>query len=94
VVEVGNSIRMWAGVETYFLRHEHDSRAVAILRPCICFKQATMAVIILAPPYSFAAVHSYRPDSRLFYSRALKRLLIHRAAAFNSQGQSEDFRST
>jgi hypothetical protein len=49
-VEVGDSIRKWVDVETYFLWHEHDSCAAAILRDFRCFTQATMAVIILSPP--------------------------------------------
>jgi hypothetical protein len=93
-VEVGGSIRKWVDFETYFFWHKHDSFAVAILRACLWFNQATMAVIILWPPYFFSALHSSRLESRLFYSRALQRPPIYRAAGFNSNGQSKDSRST
>jgi hypothetical protein len=89
-----NSIRKWVDVETYFFRHEHDSCAAAILRAFLWFNQATMAVIILSPPYSFSALHLSRPDSRLFYSGALQCVLIYHRSGFNSNGQRGDFRST
>src|SRR6266851_4140563 len=57
-------------VETYFFRHEHNSWAAEILRAFFWFNQATMAVIIFSPPYSFSALHLSRLDSRLFYSRS------------------------
>ena len=76
-VEVGDSICNWVDVETYFFRHQHDLWAAAILRAFLCSNQATMAVIILSPPYFFSALHSYRLDGRLFYSTAFRRLLIY-----------------
>jgi hypothetical protein len=65
------SIRVRVDVETYFFWHEHNSCAAAILRAFLWFNQATMAVIIFSPPYSFSALHSSRLDSRLVYSRTL-----------------------
>jgi len=87
-VELGDSIRKWVDVESYFFRHEHDSCAAAILRAFLWFNQATMAVIILSPPYFFSALHSYRLDSRLFYSRTLPIASRFTAAnGLNSNGQ-------
>jgi len=82
-------IREWVDVEPYFFRHEHDSCAAAILRAFLWFNQATMAVIILSPPYSSSALHLSRPDARLFYSCALQCVLIYRRSSFNSNGQRE-----
>jgi hypothetical protein len=84
-VEGGNSIRKRVDVKTYFFGHEHDSCPVAILRAFLCSNQATMAVIILSPPYFFSALHSLRPDGRLFYSTALRRLLIYRCCLLQSE---------
>jgi hypothetical protein len=87
-VEVGDSIRKWVDVETYFLPHGNDSCAAAILRAFLWFNQATMAVIIFSPLYFFSALHSSRLDSLLFYSRALPTASRFTAAnGLNSNGQ-------
>jgi hypothetical protein len=78
--------RGWFDVETYFVRHEHNSCAAEILRAFLWFNQATMAVIIFSPPYFFSALHSSRLDSRLFYSRVPSyRLPIYRGKCLQSQ---------
>jgi hypothetical protein len=84
-VEVGDSIPKWVDVETYFFRHEHDSCAAAILRAFLWINQATMGVIILSPPYSFSDLHLSRPGSRLFYSTALRCLLIYGRCRLQSE---------
>lgn len=76
-VEIGDSVRNWVDVEVYFSRHEHDSCAAAISRAFLGSNQATMAVIILSAPYFLSALHSYRPDGRLFYSTAFRLLPIY-----------------
>jgi hypothetical protein len=87
-VWIGDSIRERVDVETYFFGREHNSCAAAILRAFLWVNQDTMAVNIFSPPYFFSALHSYRLDLRLFYSRALPSASRFPAAnGLNSDGQ-------
>jgi hypothetical protein len=80
---------MRVDVETYFFWHEHNSCAATILRAFLWFNQATMAVIILSPPYFFSALHTSRLDSQLFYSTDFPTAPRCTAAnGLNSDGQN------